>query len=60
MAQDSFDKQVVRDYLDGVKWDRNPPPPTLPADIVAKAARRYEEAMEMITGANVAGGKGSR
>jgi phosphoribosylaminoimidazole-succinocarboxamide synthase len=60
VAQDSFDKQVVRDYLDGVKWDRTPPPPALPADIVAKAARRYEEAMEMITGAPVAGGKGAR
>ena len=60
VAQDSFDKQVIRDYLDAVKWDRNPPPPAIPAEIVTKAGRRYEEAMEMITGANVAGGKGAR
>ncbi len=60
VVQDSFDKQVIRDYLDAVKWDRNPPPPAIPAEIVAKAGRRYEEAMEMITGANVAGGKGPR
>ena len=60
VAQDSFDKQVIRDYLDEVKWDRTPPPPALPAEIVAKAGRRYEEALEMITGAGVAGGKGAR
>ena len=60
VAQDSFDKQVIRDHLDAVKWDRNPPPPPLPAEIVAKAGRRYEEAMEMITGVSVAGGKGPR
>jgi phosphoribosylaminoimidazole-succinocarboxamide synthase len=60
VAQDSFDKQVIRDYLDSVRWDRTPPPPPLPAEVVAKAARRYEEAMEMITGAGVAGAKGAR
>ena len=60
VAQDSFDKQVIRDHLDAVKWDRNPPPPAIPAEILAKAGRRYEEAMEMITGAGVAGGKGAR
>jgi phosphoribosylaminoimidazole-succinocarboxamide synthase len=60
VAQDSFDKQVIRDYLDSAKWDRNPPPPPLPEEIVAKAARRYEEALELITGASVAGGKSAR
>ncbi len=60
VAQDSFDKQVIRDHLDAVKWDRNPPPPPLPPEIVAKAARRYEEALELITGASVAGGKSPR
>jgi phosphoribosylaminoimidazole-succinocarboxamide synthase len=49
-AQDSFDKQVIRDYLDSVKWDRNPPPPALPDEIVEKASRRYDEALRMITG----------
>jgi len=60
VAQDSFDKQVIRDYLDAVQWNRTPPPPPLPAEIVEKAGRRYEEALEMITGAGVAGGKGTR
>jgi phosphoribosylaminoimidazole-succinocarboxamide synthase len=60
VAQDSFDKQVIRDYLDSIRWNRTPPPPPLPPEIVAKAARRYEEALEMITGAGVAGAKASR
>jgi phosphoribosylaminoimidazole-succinocarboxamide synthase len=62
VAQDSFDKQVTRDYLDSIRWNRTPPPPPLPPEIVAKAARRYEEALEMIvgTGAGVAGAKASR
>ncbi len=55
VAQDSFDKQVIRDYLDSVRWDRNPPPPKLPDEVVEKASRRYEEALTMITG-----GAGSR
>ena len=51
VAQDSFDKQVIRDYLDSIGWDRNPPPPRLPDDVVEKAGRRYEEALARITGA---------
>ena len=50
VAQDSFDKQVIRDYLDSVRWDRNPPPPRLPDEVIDKAARRYEEALQRITG----------
>jgi phosphoribosylaminoimidazole-succinocarboxamide synthase len=50
VAQDSFDKQVIRDYLDSIGWDRNPPPPRLPDEVVEKAARRYEEALSRITG----------
>ena len=53
-AQDSFDKQVIRDYLDSIGWDRNPPPPRLPDPVVEKAARRYEEALAIITGAGAA------
>jgi phosphoribosylaminoimidazole-succinocarboxamide synthase len=51
VAQDSFDKQVIRDHLDSVGWDRTPPPPKLPEAIVEKAGRRYEEALAIITGA---------
>ncbi len=46
----SFDKQPVRDYLDGLEWDKRPPPPPLPAEVVAATTRRYVEAYERITG----------
>jgi phosphoribosylaminoimidazole-succinocarboxamide synthase len=51
VAQESFDKQVIRDFLDSVSWNRTPPPPKLPDEVVEKAARRYEEAFAAITGA---------
>ena len=50
VAQDSFDKQVIRDYLDSIRWDRNPPPPRLPEEVIEKASRRYEEALATIAG----------
>jgi phosphoribosylaminoimidazole-succinocarboxamide synthase len=49
-AQPSFDKQFVRDWLDGSGWDREPPPPALPGDVIAGTAARYREAYEHITG----------
>ncbi len=48
--QSSFDKQFLRDYLVASGWDRNSPPPELPAEIVEKTARRYEEAFYRLTG----------
>jgi len=53
-AQDSFDKQVIRDYLDSIRWDRNPPPPKLPEDVIEKTSRRYDEALAGITGSPLA------
>ncbi len=50
VAPPSFDKQFLRDYLSGLAWDKNPPPPPLPADIIEKTRRRYEEAVLRITG----------
>ena len=50
----SFDKQPVRDYLDGLDWDKTPPPPPLPAEVVDASARRYREAYERITGTSFA------
>ncbi len=47
----SFDKQYVRDWLEGSGWNKQPPAPTLPADVVAGAATRYREAYESLTGA---------
>jgi phosphoribosylaminoimidazole-succinocarboxamide synthase len=54
----SFDKQPVRDYLDGLDWDKTPPPPPLPPDIVAATSERYVEAYERITGRSFAGWPG--
>lgn len=49
-AQDSFDKQFVRDWLIQSGWDRNPPAPPLPQDVIEGTAARYLEAYERITG----------
>lgn len=48
-SQDSFDKQIVRDYLLTLDWDKTPPGPLLPDDIIAKTAERYREIMEILT-----------
>ncbi|MEM3399560.1 MAG: phosphoribosylaminoimidazolesuccinocarboxamide synthase [Candidatus Micrarchaeia archaeon] len=48
--QKSFDKQYVRDYLESLGWNKQPPPPTLPAEIVNNTSERYIEAYERITG----------
>ena len=49
-TQPSFDKQFLRDYLVASGWDRNSPPPELPAEIVEKTSARYEEAFYRLTG----------
>ena len=51
-AQASFDKQYVRDYLETLDWDKTPPGPELPADVVAGTRARYVEAFERITRAS--------
>jgi len=43
-SQPSFDKQFVRDYLEEIKWDKNPPAPELPPEVVAETRRKYFEA----------------
>lgn len=50
----SFDKQPVRDFLDGLDWDKQPPPPPLPAEVVTATRDRYVEAYERITGESFA------
>jgi phosphoribosylaminoimidazole-succinocarboxamide synthase len=47
--QPSFDKQFVRDWLETTGWDKNSPPPALPADVVAKTRAKYVEAYERLT-----------
>jgi phosphoribosylaminoimidazole-succinocarboxamide synthase len=51
-AQGSFDKQYVRDWLEGRAWDKTPPGPALPDDVVAGTRERYVAAFERITGAS--------
>jgi phosphoribosylaminoimidazole-succinocarboxamide synthase len=48
--QPSFDKQFVRDYLSSLGWDRQPPAPELPPDIVERTAEKYREAFRRLTG----------
>jgi phosphoribosylaminoimidazole-succinocarboxamide synthase len=49
-SQPSFDKQPVRDWLEASGWDKTPPPPALPAGVVAATSARYIQAYELITG----------
>jgi len=49
-SQPSFDKQFVRDYLETLHWDKTPPGPVLPEDIVARTSAKYLEALERLTG----------
>ena len=53
-APPSFDKQPVRDYLEGLGWNKQQPPPPLPPEVVAATRRRYVEAYERITGQSFA------
>ena len=46
----SFDKQFVRDWLEAQKWDKKPPAPALPPDVLARTAEKYREALHLLTG----------
>jgi phosphoribosylaminoimidazole-succinocarboxamide synthase len=45
----SFDKQFVRDYLEKIQWNKQPPSPALPEDVIQKTAEKYKEAMNRLT-----------
>jgi phosphoribosylaminoimidazole-succinocarboxamide synthase len=49
-GQPSFDKQFVRDYLEEIKWDKTPPAPSLPEDVISRTAEKYREALLKIAG----------
>ena len=51
----SFDKQFVRDWLETQDWDKTPPPPDLPPDVIEKTAAKYREALYRLTGKTVIG-----
>ena len=48
----SFDKQIVRDYLETLTWDKRPPGPNLPPEIIEKTAAKYREAFDRISASN--------
>jgi phosphoribosylaminoimidazole-succinocarboxamide synthase len=50
----SFDKQYVRDYLETLDWDKTPPAPRLPAEVIARTSAKYREALERLTGRKLA------
>ena len=50
----SFDKQYVRDYLETLDWDKTPPAPSLPPEVIAKTSQKYREALERLTGRKLA------
>ena len=52
-AQPSFDKQFVRDYLETLDWDKTPPAPALPPEVVARTQAKYLEAYERLTGSKL-------
>ena len=49
-AQESFDKQYVRDYLEQIKWNKQPPAPALPAEVQVNTSKKYREAYRQLTG----------
>ena len=49
-AQESFDKQYVRDYLESIQWNKQPPAPELPPEVAAKTSEKYIEAYTQLTG----------
>jgi phosphoribosylaminoimidazole-succinocarboxamide synthase len=51
--QPSFDKQYVRDYLESIKWNKRPPVPSLPPDVVARTREKYLDAYRRLTGTDL-------
>src|SRR5688572_4960118 len=50
MSPPSFDKQYVRDYLETLDWNKTPPAPKLPAEVISKTSEKYREALQRLTG----------
>jgi phosphoribosylaminoimidazole-succinocarboxamide synthase len=46
----SYGKQFVRDYLETLNWDKRPPAPRLPQDVIDKTAAKYQQALDRLTG----------
>ena len=54
MSPPSYDKQFVRDYLETLDWDKTPPAPKLPGEVIARTSQKYREALEKLTGRSLA------
>ena len=55
MSPPSYDKQYVRDYLETLDWDKTPPAPSLPPQVIQKTSEKYREALERLTGKKLNG-----
>ena len=55
MSPPSYDKQYVRDYLETLDWDKTPPAPKLPAEVISRTSQKYREALEKLTGKKLHG-----
>jgi phosphoribosylaminoimidazole-succinocarboxamide synthase len=55
--QPSFDKQYVRDYLESIKWNKQPPVPSLPVEVVAGTRNKYLDAYHRLTGKELVTGE---
>jgi phosphoribosylaminoimidazole-succinocarboxamide synthase len=55
MSPPSYDKQYVRDYLETLTWDKTPPAPKLPADVIERTSEKYREALKRLTGKGLNG-----
>jgi phosphoribosylaminoimidazole-succinocarboxamide synthase len=55
-AQESYDKQFVRDYLEAIKWNKQPPAPSLPEDVARKTSEKYMQAYEVLAGRELPAG----
>jgi phosphoribosylaminoimidazole-succinocarboxamide synthase len=49
-SQSSYDKQYVRDYLEEIRWNKQPPAPALPAEVARRTSDKYLDAYQQITG----------
>jgi phosphoribosylaminoimidazole-succinocarboxamide synthase len=52
-SQPSYDKQFARDYLESIAWNKQPPPPPLPPEVVEKTSEKYREAYQRLTGRTI-------
>ena len=52
-SQPSFDKQFIRDWLENSRWNKTPPPPSLPEDVIRKTSQKYLEAFKKLTGQDI-------